>query len=713
MAINYFSGLGAQRGPSQAGLSYINTIKKAGEDIKNANMGWLAAQGEVAKRRSTAMSLVKDANFTEDLGAVSGFAADANEIRDKIDGVGPDAYDFSRIDDVNRFAKDIEEFNRSMSEFEPIYDQVVSDLKSLEEQRSLFIAVGEDPSQAVSQSLEGVGDVYNKKIHGDQYTQTMRDAAFLRDSRLVKENGKYVIKDENGNVVRSYDTKQQWLEELVNLSKADLQPVPVKTGRDLVIKEKWGALYDTESNAESAFLNYVLNNPEKTKRRFLEKNQALGSTYTPVESSEGMALMARNPQASQGFESITRDQYEYFQEMMQEWRDERDLSTQNNVGSYVNRKSEFFTPAVQYRLEEKEPLVMTDTDVPPYDMYIDKNAGAEAAIMLKKPYSHSELPSLGEDDILRGLNVDANGNILVYKDVIVNKTDEYGEVSEVVEKEVSLLSEGQLFENLRNILVSEGVFTGLQEESIARKEAKEKALNDEKIRRAYANSDIEPPEEYKPKAIEFQQPKIESIKEEFSFASPDQNVIVSPTTGKRGMQVASANKDLVDRLAQEGYSAEDIDRGLQYMRDNDITVKVSPFRSFVQNIFGRGDDMSRAVDAFKESLSKANEKEQEKKAAEQKATEQQAPEEESSESQFGPDLDEFQRTAKNSLDVMNSLSDENKKKAQEALDKITESGKKGYLRSTINLDGTHRVVDVVDASGQIIKDGILLIPVEE
>lgn len=711
MAINYFSGLGAQRGPSEAGLSYINTIKKAGEDINKANMGWLAAQGEVAKRRSTAMSLVKDANFTEDLGAVSGFAEDANEIRDKIDGVGPDAYDFSRIDDVNRFAKDIEEFNRSMSEFEPIYDQVVSDLKSLEEQRSLFIAVGEDPSQAVSQSIEGVGDVYNKKIHGDQYTQTMRDAAFLRDSRLVKENGKYVIKDEDGNVARSYDTKQQWLEELVSLSKADLQPVPVKTGRDLVIKEKWGVLYDTESNAESAFLNYVLNNPEKTKRRFLEKNQALGSTYTPVESSEGMALMARNPQSSEGYTSMTEDQYQYFQEMMQEWRDERDLSTQNNVGSYVNRKSEFFTPAVQFRLEEKEPLVMTDTDTTP--SYMDKNAGAEAAIMLKKPYSHSELPSLGEDDILRGLNVDANGNILVYKDVIVNKTDEYGEVSEVVEKQVSLLSEGQLFENLRNILVSEGVFTGLQEESIARKEAKEKALNDERIRRAYANSDIDAPEEYKPKAIEFQQPKIESIKEEFSFASPDQNVIVSPTTGKRGMQVASANKDLVDRLAQEGYSAEDIDRGLQYMRDNDITVKVSPLRSFVQNIFGRGDDMSRAIDAFKESLSKANEKEQEKKAAEQKAAEQQAPEEESSESLFGPALDEFQGTVKNSDDIMNSLSDENKKKAQEELDEITKSGKKGYLRSTKNSDGTFEVIDIVDASGETIKDSILMIPIAE
>jgi hypothetical protein len=317
-----YSGLGARRGISAAGESYLKTIKGAGETISGLGAGLAKVQMEIGRREAEARSMVKDADFTNDEATRSMFAADANEIKDKIGGISEDAYDFSNLNDIARFQADVTKFNSEISQAETIYNEAIVNFKNLENDHNLFVKVGEDPNQAVTTDVPGVGEVYNKKANTLDFNVTMNEGSELRNNRITKSGGKYIMRDRDGAIVRTYNTKEEYFNDLVNLSKPDLQPVPVITGRDKVIKEKWGALYDTETEAESAFVNYVLNNPNVTRRRAQEKSNSTGE-FIPVESEMGMELMNRHPSSAAGFDSMTKDQYDYVQEMLQEWRDEQ------------------------------------------------------------------------------------------------------------------------------------------------------------------------------------------------------------------------------------------------------------------------------------------------------------------------------------------------------------------------------------------------------
>jgi len=317
-----YSGLGARRGISAAGESYLKTIKGAGETISGLGAGLAKVQMEIGRREAEARSMVKDADFTNDEATRSMFAADANEIKDKIGGISEDAYDFSNLNDIARFQADVTKFNSEISQAETIYNEAIVNFKNLENDHTLFVKVGEDPNQAVTTDIPGVGEVYNKKANTLDFNVTMNEGSELRNNRITKSGGKYIMRDRDGAIVRTYNTKEEYFNDLVNLSKPDLQPVPVITGRDKVIKEKWGALYDTETEAESAFVNYVLNNPNVTRRRAQEKSNSTGE-FIPVESEMGMELMNRHPSSAAGFDSMTKDQYDYVQEMLQEWRDEQ------------------------------------------------------------------------------------------------------------------------------------------------------------------------------------------------------------------------------------------------------------------------------------------------------------------------------------------------------------------------------------------------------
>lgn len=323
MAEGNIAGLGRfQTRRSAAGEAYIEGIRQAGQSIANIGSGFAGAKMEVARREAEARSMVKDADFTNDEATRSMFAADANEIKDRIGGLSEDAYDFSNLNDIARFKSDVEKFNNEMSQAETVYKEAVKNFKTLEEEHSLFLKVGEDPNQAVTNEVPGVGEVYNKKAGTLEFNSAMGESAFMRDTRVTKSGGKYIMRDQDGAIIKTYDTKEDYFNDLVNLSKPDLQPVPVMTGRDKVIKEKWGALYDTEAEAESAFVNYVLNNPNVTRRRAQEKSGAVGE-FVPVDSERGSDLISKHPKSSRGFDSMTSDQYDYVQEMLQEWRDEQ------------------------------------------------------------------------------------------------------------------------------------------------------------------------------------------------------------------------------------------------------------------------------------------------------------------------------------------------------------------------------------------------------
>lgn len=323
MAEGNIAGLGRfDTRKSAAGEAYIQGIRQAGQALAGLGTGFAGAKMEIARREAEARSMVKDADFANDEATRSMFAADANEIKDRIGGRAEDAYDFSNLNDIARFKADVEKFNNEMSQAETVYNEAVKNFKTLEEEHGLFLKVGEDPNQAATTEIAGVGEVYNKKAGTLDFNLTMGESAFMRDARVTKSGGKYILRDKDNAVVKTYETKEDYFNDLVNLSKPDLQPVPVMTGRDKVIKEKWGNLYDTEVEAESAFINYVLNNPQVTRRRAQEKSGATGE-FVSVESDQGNALISKHPSSSKGFDSMSKDQYDYVQEMLQEWRDEQ------------------------------------------------------------------------------------------------------------------------------------------------------------------------------------------------------------------------------------------------------------------------------------------------------------------------------------------------------------------------------------------------------
>lgn len=347
---NYVSGLGARRAPSAVGLSYLKTIQEAGEKLAGTAMGYTQAQVEIARREAEARSRVKDADFTNDEATKSMFANDARELRERIGGLSEDAYDFSKVDDIARFENDLGVLNKELDDAEVVYNEAVKNFKDLEQQHDLFVKVGEDPNQAATTKIAGVGEVYNAKAGTMEFNLAMQEGAFMRDSNVTKSGGKYIMRDENGSVIKVYDTKQDYFADLVTLSKPDMQPVPVLTGRDKVIKEKWGALYDTESKAESAFVEYVLNNPEATRRRAQEKADAPGSDFRrSFTNPAAQKLIDKHPKSSRGFDQMSDDQYDYVQEMLQEWRDEQKRLKKDTPSGSGGGASELLTISPSFR----------------------------------------------------------------------------------------------------------------------------------------------------------------------------------------------------------------------------------------------------------------------------------------------------------------------------------------------------------------------------
>jgi len=321
----YVSGLGARRAPSAVGMSYIGEIQKAGEKFAGAATGMVEAKMEIARREAEARSRVREADFTNDEATKSMFAAEANDLKSKIAGYGMEGYDFSNLNDIARFEKDLGTLNKELDDAEVVYNEAIKNFKQLEEEHDLFVKVGEDPNQAITTDIPGLGEVYNKKAGSMEFNLAMGESAFMRDTTVEKtRDGKYVMRDKDGQIVKEYANKQEYFADLVELSKPDMQPVPVLTGRDKVIKEKWGKLYDTEAKAESAFVEYVLNNPEATRRRAQEKADAPGSDFRrSFTNPAAQRLIDKHPTSSRGFDQMSDDQYDYVQEMLQEWRDEQ------------------------------------------------------------------------------------------------------------------------------------------------------------------------------------------------------------------------------------------------------------------------------------------------------------------------------------------------------------------------------------------------------
>lgn len=339
-----YSGFG-NVGVSPASKAYLETIRGAGERLSGAATGFLKAKAEIQRREAEARSIIPDANFSEDQGIKSLFAVDAMEIENRINGVDQegkvvdDSYDFSRLDDIARFNRDVALLSKEISLTEPSYNEAIGNYKQLEIDHDLYMKVNEDPNQAVATNIPGVGDVYNAKAGNDEYLKTINESNILRYGTFGKsDDGKYILKGPLGEEIKRYNSKQEYLKEFFELSKPDMRPIPVLSGLAKVEKESWDTAFKEESKAESAFVNYVLNNPEVTRRRAQERSNSLGKDFISVPSPEGDALMARHPRSSAGFDSMTEDQYEYVQELLQGWREmqpKEEVDTTSVTGGYT------------------------------------------------------------------------------------------------------------------------------------------------------------------------------------------------------------------------------------------------------------------------------------------------------------------------------------------------------------------------------------------
>jgi hypothetical protein len=183
-------------------------------------------------------------------------------------------------------------------------------------------------------------EYYNAKAGAIGFDQAMKAANAIRYGTTQKDpaTGKITLMDRSGNPVGEYANKEAMLQELVQIAKPDLQPVPVVDGKTLVEDKKWGNAYKTEVDAESAFLNYVLNNPAQADRRRREKLGVVDDAPESETTEEVRALLEKHPKTSAGFEDLSQSQYDYVQEMMQGWRDLQEVEEPKSTSASSSSK---------------------------------------------------------------------------------------------------------------------------------------------------------------------------------------------------------------------------------------------------------------------------------------------------------------------------------------------------------------------------------------
>jgi hypothetical protein len=318
---------------------YIKNIEESYAGFGEAAGGFAKQFQDLKATEARAKALVPDADFTSDLGPNSAFSADAQKLMDKINGNAEGSYNFLNPADLERFNSDVAALKKEMNDFEPIYNEAVANLQQLSLEHDLFMKVGGDPRQAVSQEINGV-EYYNAKAGTLAFDETMKIADALRYGEVrTGDDGKVTVVDQNGQTVSEYGSRQDYLKAIVELGKPDLQPIPVTDGKTLVEEKRWGS-YDTATKAESAFLNYVLNNPAIADRRRREKLGLTGPEPEGAEMSEEVqALLAKHPKTSEGFDNMSQAQYDYLQEMMQGWRDLQEVEKPKTSGSSSTDKA--------------------------------------------------------------------------------------------------------------------------------------------------------------------------------------------------------------------------------------------------------------------------------------------------------------------------------------------------------------------------------------
>lgn len=324
---------------------YVKQLQDAGDQFSKAAEGFVKAKAEVRRREVEAKSQIQAVDFSDANGPKGIFAADAAELKARIDGDAEDSYDFSNVNDIKRFENDLAEMNSSLSGAEPVWTGTIENMEKLEAENSVMAQLGNDPRQAPSQTVNGV-EVYNTKSTTENFNENLRQFNALKDANFEKIDGKYVAKDSEGNIIRTYNTKEEYFQEIAELGKPDLAPVPIRSAQEAVSKDRVGSQYKEESKAKAGFTEWVKNHDLEAKRAYVE-------SLEPGE--DGTRMKIADVDETVGEDGLTDYQREYRDAMLEEWRREQKAPDQDeNLSRSAKVKTGYLQQAgpVAFNLNE-------------------------------------------------------------------------------------------------------------------------------------------------------------------------------------------------------------------------------------------------------------------------------------------------------------------------------------------------------------------------
>ena len=314
---------------------FLKKQQEGFDSLNKAIVGVGKAVGTVKQRKSAAQQLVEDADFTEDTGSTSIFAADAEELRRNIDGSGDNPYNFAKTSDQLRFAEDIKKFNEDISEAEGLYNTINERVELLDNSYQYNRSVGFDVKRAPTEEVAGRGEVYDARATQGSYQTAMSDLRQLRNTKFRKTaDGKYVsevVNPVNNKPLYSFNSKEDYYKAMTETVSPQYEPIPVPTGMQVVTEQKFDSEYTEKEGAFSAMTTWVSNHQQDAARRFNQKNR---DENKPNREDGVLTDIDRNNLAKElgiPVESLpknfTKSQKEYLMEMTDDWMNRQEKKT--------------------------------------------------------------------------------------------------------------------------------------------------------------------------------------------------------------------------------------------------------------------------------------------------------------------------------------------------------------------------------------------------
>ena len=323
----------ANAGPSAAASNYIKGISDAGERIQKLGAGLQAVKSEIRRREDVARASVKDSNAGRQGGANAKFLnKTASNMKDNIGGEGENAYDFSRVADIERFKNDVAQLNARIEKSEAVHKETMGNEEDGPDQNTWHGLVNRTKQAQTSggateghvyEDLAGDGDFYD--ANSADMTAANNAEALLEESDIVENpDGTFTITKQDGTTIQA-NSFDEVLEEQRKSVLPKYERMPELSGSELVLKDKIGPnVYKTAEQAASAYVQKIMTPATRAaaERRAQTRTGSRERLQTPLSASSREKLMEKF--GIDAPEDFTEQQYQYFEEMMQEWYDELD-----------------------------------------------------------------------------------------------------------------------------------------------------------------------------------------------------------------------------------------------------------------------------------------------------------------------------------------------------------------------------------------------------